>query len=192
MGRCGLNFACEREAVDPDIMVLAKSLGGGVMPIGATMGTAAVWQNFEQNPLAHTSTFGGNELACSAARAALAVLVEDNIAAKAETTGAHFLAGLRTLAADYPDLIADVRGVGLMIGIDMASSDISQLFIAYVLQRGVLIAFALNKPGVIRIEPPLIMDIATVDEVLVRLRLSLEDTRKVAEQYGLIGAEVQA
>ena len=75
-----------------------------------------------------------------------------------------------------------------MIGIDMVSGDISQLFIAYVLQRGVLIAFALNKPGVIRIEPPLIMDVATVDEVLARLRAALEDTRGVAKQYGLIEA----
>jgi putrescine aminotransferase len=186
MGRCGFNFAGEREDVDPDIMVLAKSLGGGVMPIGATMGTAAVWNNFEQNPLAHTSTFGGNELACAAARAALAVLVEDNLARQAAVTGAHFLAGLHTLKEDYGDLIAEVRGVGLMIGIDMVSSDVSQLFIAYVLQLGVLIAFALNKPGVIRIEPPLIMDTATVDEVLKRLRQALEDTRGVAQQYGLI------
>lgn len=186
MGRTGRNFACEAEGIDPDIMVLAKSLGGGVMPIGATMGTKQVWKHFEENPLVHTSTFGGNELACAAARAAISVLVEEDIASKAASTGEHFLAGLRALAADYPDLIADVRGVGLMIGLDMVSGDVSQLFIAYVLQRGVLIAFALNKPGVIRIEPPLIMDIATVDEVLVRLRLALEDTRGVARQYGLI------
>nr|MDQ3024193.1 aminotransferase class III-fold pyridoxal phosphate-dependent enzyme [bacterium] len=63
MGRTGRNFACEAESVDPDIMVLAKSLGGGVMPIGATMGTKEVWKHFEENPLVHTSTFGGNELA---------------------------------------------------------------------------------------------------------------------------------
>ena len=186
MGRTGFNFACEREDVDPDIMVLAKSLGGGVMPIGATMGTAHVWKHFEENPLVHTSTFGGNELACAAARTALAVLVEEDLARKAAVTGAHFMEGLHRLAEEYGDLIADVRGVGLMIGIDMVSGDVSQLFIAYVLQLGVLIAFALNKPGVIRIEPPLIMDIAAVDEVLKRLKKALEDTRAVAKQYGLI------
>ena len=80
-----------------------------------------------------------------------------------------------------------------MLGLDMISGDVSQLFIAYVLERRVLVAFALNKPGVIRMEPPLIMDIATVDEVLGRLRKALEDTRGVAAQYGLIPAvEVQA
>src|SRR5690606_31269399 len=67
MGRTGRNFACEREGVVPDILVLAKSLGGGVMPIGATIGTEYVWELFQENPLVHTSTFGGNELACAAA-----------------------------------------------------------------------------------------------------------------------------
>jgi len=75
LGRTGLNFASELELVDPDILVLAKSLGGGVMPIGATMGTQQVWEHFQENPLVHTSTFGGNELACAAARAALQELL---------------------------------------------------------------------------------------------------------------------
>lgn len=187
IGRTGHNFACEAEGVEPDILVLAKSLGGGVMPIGATLGTPRVWQALERNPLIHTSTFGGNELACVAARTALVVLVEEDLAARAAVTGAHFLGGLRVLAADYPDLIAEVRGAGLMIGIDMVSSDVSQLFIAYVLQQHVLVAFALNQPGVIRIEPPLALPIEVVDEVLGRLRIALDATRGVAEQYGLVG-----
>jgi ribosome-associated toxin RatA of RatAB toxin-antitoxin module len=102
------------------------------------------------------------------------------------TTGAHFKSGLQALAADYPDLISAVRGAGLMIGMDMVSSDVSQLFIAYVLQQHVLVAFALNQPGVIRIEPPLTMPVEVVDEVLDRLRIALDATRSVAEQYGLI------
>lgn len=164
LGRTGRNFACEHEAAEPDMLVLAKSLGGGIMPIGATMGTAAVWKHFEQNPLVHTSLFGGNELACAAGRAALQVLVEEDIAAKSAATGAHFLAGLHALAADYPQLIAEVRGIGMMIGIDTPSTDIAQLFIATVLEQGVLVAFALNRPGLIHIEPPLTMPVAVVDE----------------------------
>jgi len=189
LGRTGLNFASELELVDPDILVLAKSLGGGVMPIGATMGTQQVWEHFQENPLVHTSTFGGNELACAAARAALQVLLEEDLADKAARTGNYFLSGLRALAGEFTDLIREVRGIGLMIGMDMVSGDVSQLFIAYVLEQRVLVAFALNKPGVIRIEPPLVMDTATVDEVLKRLRQALVDTRSVAAQYGMVGAK---
>ena len=185
MGRTGYNFACQREAVSPDIMVLAKSLGGGVMPIGATLGTAEVWAPLEQNPMLHTSTFGGNELACAAAIAALDVLIEEGLAAQAEHSGAHFLAGLRDLATDYPQLIREVRGIGMMIGIDTHSSDISQLLIVNILERNVLVAFTLNHPGVIRIEPPLIMPTGVIDDVLERLRLAAAATQLIAEQYGL-------
>jgi putrescine aminotransferase len=183
LGRTGYNFACEREHVTPDIMILAKALGGGVMPIGATIGTAKVWQAFEANPLVHTSTFGGNELACSAALAALSLLREEPLAEMSKATGVHFLSGLQKLATEYPDLIREVRGTGLMIGVDMQSSDISQLFIASVLEQGVLVAFALNQPGVIRIEPPLIIPISVVDEVLGRLRTALAGTREIVVQF---------
>ncbi len=183
IGRTGRNFACEHEGVEPDMMVLAKSLGGGVMPIGATLGTPQVWQRFEEQPLVHTSTFGGNELACVAARAALEVLVEEQLAARAAATGVHFLAGLIALQAQYPELIAQVRGQGLMLGIEMTSSDASELFIANVIEQRVLIAFALNQPGVIRIEPPLIMPLEVVDEILKRLGLALDMTREIYKQY---------
>jgi putrescine aminotransferase len=185
LGRTGRNFACEREGIEPDILVLAKSLGGGIMPIGATMGTKDVWKAFEQQPLVHTSTFGGNELACSAGRAALRVLTEENIAAQALNTGAHFLAGLDTMAREFPQLISEVRGIGLMIGIDTPSTDIAQMFIANVLEQGVLVAFALNRPGVIRIEPPLIIPVPVVDDALRRLRIAAAATVAIGQQYGL-------
>lgn len=185
MGRTGRNFACEREGVTPDMLVLAKSLGGGVMPIGATMGTEAVWKNFESSPLVHTSTFGGNEMACAAARAAIRVLVEEDIAGQAAASGAHMLAGLRALAADFPQLITAVRGAGLMIGLDTPSADIAQLFIANVLEQQVLVAFALNKPGVIRIEPPLTISLEAIDSALASLRIAAEATLAIGEQYGV-------
>lgn len=186
MGRTGYNFACQRENVNPDIMVLAKSLGGGVMPIGATLGTAEVWAPLELNPLLHTSTFGGNELACAAAITALDVLVEEGLASQSQQHGAHFLDGLLALAAEYPQLIKEIRGIGMMIGIDMHSSDISQMFIANVLEQDVLVAFTLNHPGVIRIEPPLMMPANVIDDVLVRMRSAAAATQQIAEQYGLI------
>jgi putrescine aminotransferase len=185
MGRTGYNFACEAEGVSPDILVLAKSLGGGVMPIGATMGTARVWEPLLAQPLLHTSTFGGNELACAAALAALDVLVDDKLAEHAALTGAYLLSGLRALTVKYQQLIREARGAGMMVGIDMHSSDISQLFIANVLEQKVLVAFTLNHPGVIRMEPPLIMPRGVVDEVLRRMETAAAATAAMVEQYGL-------
>jgi putrescine aminotransferase len=81
LGRTGKLFASEHWGVEPDLMTLAKALGGGVMPIGAVMGTPPVWDAvFRDNPFLHTSTFGGGELACVAALAALEVTVEEDLA----------------------------------------------------------------------------------------------------------------
>jgi putrescine aminotransferase len=189
MGRTGRNFAAERWDVDPDIMVLAKSLGGGVMPVGATLGTPEVWEPFNNAPTVHSSTFGGNQLACAAARAALEVLVEDRLAEQAEVNGTAFLADLRQLAGDYPDIITDVRGLGLMLGLAMTASDISQIFIASLVDQGVIAAYTLNVTGVVRLEPPLIMPAGVFTEVLDRIRLALDGTRAVMQQFGL--AETQ-
>lgn len=184
-GRTGVNFAVEREAVLPDIMVLAKSLGGGVMPIGATLGTDQVWARFEQDPLVHTSTFGGNELACAAGRAAVALLQEERLAERAASCGAQLLAGLQELQEAYPQVISGVRGIGMMIGIDTPSQDISQLFIANVIEQKVLVAFTLNRPKVIRMEPPLTMPADVISEVLKRLWTAAAATAALIEQYGL-------
>ncbi|MBN2083135.1 aminotransferase class III-fold pyridoxal phosphate-dependent enzyme [bacterium] len=185
IGRTGANFACEHWDVAPDIMTLAKALGGGVMPIGATIGTAAVWEHFQEAPTVHSSTFGGNQLACSAALAALDVLVDEKIAGQAQTKGARMLAGLRALAAEYPEVIVDVRGIGLMLGLEMAAPDISQLFIANMIEQQVIVAYTLNFTGVVRLEPPLVMPESVIDEVLVRIRAALDGTRQVMEQFGL-------
>ncbi|MCC7478584.1 aminotransferase class III-fold pyridoxal phosphate-dependent enzyme [bacterium] len=194
LGRTGRNFACEFEGVEPDMMVLAKSLGGGVMPIGATIGTARVWEKFQQDPLVHTSTFGGNELACAAGRAAIALLQSENLAQRAAENGRLLLEGLRALQARYPQVIREVRGIGMMIGIDTFSQDISQLFIANVIEQKVLVAFTLNRPKVIRMEPPLTMSASVISEVLQRMDTALAATAALMEQYGLAepDAEIEA
>jgi putrescine aminotransferase len=183
MGRTGYNFACEAEGIEPDLIVLAKSLGGGVMPIGATVGTPEVWKIYQDNPLLHTSTFGGNQLACSAALAAIDVLVDEDMARRAAETGDHLKAGLEKIAARHPQLINEVRGRGMMIGLDMASTDVSELFIASVLEQRLLVAFALNQPGVIRLEPPLTMPLEVVSEVLGRIDGALEMTQQMINQF---------
>jgi putrescine aminotransferase len=179
MGRTGRNFACEAEGVSPDMMTLAKALGGGVMPIGAVIGTAKVFAPLEENPLLHTSTFGGNPLACAAGCAAVDVLLNDKLADNAAKMGARLLPALKDLAARYPRLIREVRGRGLMIGLDFNDQDASEVFIASIIRHEMLVAFALNNPGVIRLEPPLVVTEAEVDSALTKVARALAETDAV-------------
>jgi putrescine aminotransferase len=157
LGRTGAMFACEHDGIAPDIMTLAKCLGGGVMPIGATMGTPAIWEKiYGENPLVHTSTFGGNPLACAAGLAALEVIEEENLVERSNTVGAVLKEGL-IAAGSGLDLIKEVRGKGMMLGVEFTMDEVGELTIAQMVKRGLVAAYTLNNPRVIRFEPPLIM-----------------------------------
>jgi putrescine aminotransferase len=166
MGRTGKMFACEHWGVEPDILTMAKALGGGVVPIGAFISTPEVWESlFRENPLMHTSTFGGNPLACRAAIAAINVTLRERLPERAARLGESFINQLKVLKDKYPKALADVRGKGLMIGVEFTHEDIGELVIGGLCRRGVIAAYTLNNPRVIRFEPPLIIseeEIATV------------------------------
>jgi putrescine aminotransferase len=167
LGRCGARFACDREGVVPDVMTLAKGLSGGVMPIGAYVARPAVWNAaYAKAPLLHTSTFGGGELACAAALAALDVLVDDDLAERARVRGDQLLAGARAVMRRHPAVIADVRGAGLLVGVELREEGYGGAIIPELLKRGVTAAWTLNAQRVIRLEPPLIVSPAEVDVAL--------------------------
>lgn len=155
MGRTGKMFACEHYGVQPDILCLAKALGGGVMPIGATVATEAVFSVLFDNPFLHTTTFGGNPLACTAALATINVLLTQNLADRAAQQGAFLLDGLRQLATEYPELIVEVRGLGLLQAIEFRENEIGYAFASELFKRGILVAGTLNNAKSVRIEPPL-------------------------------------
>jgi len=157
MGRTGRFFACEHEGVVPDIICLAKALGGGVMPIGAFMATPKLWKALEPNPSIHNSTFGGNPLACSAASACIEVLQEEHLPARAMVMGNYFQSRLNELKKEYSKLILDVRGKGLLIGLEFTSEEVRVAVQNELFHRGVLVAGTMNSHRTIRIEPPLII-----------------------------------
>src|SRR5580658_245367 len=102
MGRTGKMFACEHDGVAPDLMALGKGFGGGVMPIGACVGTAKTWEKYIENPFLHTTTFGGNPPACAAAIATINVLLDEDLPRQAGEKGAYLLGALNALAKKYP------------------------------------------------------------------------------------------
>ncbi|WP_456481111.1 aspartate aminotransferase family protein [Oceanithermus sp.] len=174
MGRTGRLWAAEWEGVEPDLLTSAKALGGGVMPIGAVVGRAELFEPFKENPLIHSSTFGGNPLAAGAALAAIEVTLEEGLPARAQELGAYLLEALAGLKVDYPEFIADVRGKGLLVGVEFTDADIGAIVISELAARGVLTAFGLNNPKVVRLEPPLIVERAHIDEAVEALRASLQ------------------
>ncbi|MDQ7843260.1 MAG: aminotransferase class III-fold pyridoxal phosphate-dependent enzyme, partial [Armatimonadota bacterium] len=110
LGRTGKMFACEHWGVAPDLLTMAKALGGGVMPIGAITGRPQIWKMLEQNPYLHSSTFGGNPLACAAGVATIKVLLEDRLPERAAELGPYLLERLRDVQRRHPTIVRDVRG----------------------------------------------------------------------------------
>ncbi|MGH7534363.1 MAG: acetyl ornithine aminotransferase family protein [Gemmatimonadales bacterium] len=166
VGRTGKMWACEHEGVEPDILLTAKGLGSG-MPIGAIIAREAIttWKSGS-----HGSTFGGNPVCCAAALATLD-LVEGGLMANAVTMGERLLAGARALA-DRHSSIGEVRGLGLMVGVEFVKDrgtrepapDLLQNLVQTAFRRGLLLLGA--GKSTLRLAPPLVVDAVDVDRAL--------------------------
>jgi acetylornithine aminotransferase len=158
MGRTGTLFAYEQLGVQPDVMTLAKGLGGGV-PIGACLATDEVAAAF--TPSTHASTFGGNPLACAAALAVLRVLLEGRILEQSRRMGDYLAKGLLDCKDRLP-IIKDVRGLGLLLGMELTID--GRPVVTDCLARGLLINCTMER--VLRFVPPLIITQREIDRLL--------------------------
>jgi len=158
VGRTGTMFAYEQYGIEPDIMTLAKGLGGGV-PIGACIATDTIAKAF--GPGSHGSTFGGNPLACAASLAVLRVLVDSQLVEKVHTTGSYLKKGLEELQSRIP-LIKEVRGLGLLQGVELTCEGKS--VVDECQTRRVLINCTMER--VLRFIPPLIVTQPDIDRLL--------------------------
>jgi len=158
MGRTGTLFAYEQLGVQPDIMTLAKALGGGV-PIGACLATDSVAKAF--SPGSHASTFGGNPLACAAGLAVCRALLEGHVLDHARRMGEYFSKGLSDCQSRHR-VVREVRGIGLLQGLELAMD--AKAVVSECLARGILI----NATGehVLRFVPPLIITELEIDRLL--------------------------
>ena len=176
-GRTGKMFGVQHENVEPDIMTLAKSLGGGVMPLGAYITSDEVWKKgygSRDKCLLHTSTFGGNNFACAVGLKTIEILIRDKLDENARTMGERLKKRLEKVV-DENKLIKEVRGRGLMIGAEfyepqiarnISSEYLASMVCAILFQDyGVITAYTLSNPNVIRFEPPLIVNEREIDYV---------------------------
>lgn len=169
VGRCGTMFAFEQAGIRPDILTLAKGLGGGV-PIGAMLASESVAASF--GPGTHGSTFGGNPLSCTAALTVLDVIEQEGLLENCRQRGAQLKQGLEAMREAFP-IIREVRGAGLLIGaaLDENSGIAAADIIGACRDNGLLILPA--GPHVLRILPPLNVSAADIDEALARLAAAL-------------------
>jgi putrescine aminotransferase len=184
MGRTGTMFCCQRYGVAPDLMCLAKAFGGGVMPAGAVIGRREIFARLFDNPFLHTSTFGGNPLACAAAIATINVLIEERLPERAARMGERMLAAMRRAVAGHGDLVADVRGMGLLMALEFRTHAIGFDFGKRMLDRGVLVSGTLVNARTIRIEPPLTI----AEEQLDYVCQALADTLAAMTDFAKTGA----
>jgi len=176
VGRTGRMWACEHSGVKPDIMTSAKGLGSG-LPIGAVIAKKSIMEQWKRG--AHGNTYGGNPLSCGAAIATLD-LVQSQYAANAARVGEHFMGRLREMMRDYP-CIGEVRGRGLMIGMELIENDAdrtpARALCDRLVTRGYYNGLLLLSCGVstLRFMPPLSTTVAEVDEAIVLLRAALDE-----------------
>ncbi len=164
-GRTGRWFAFEHwPGAEPDVLVLAKALGGG-LPLGAFVASRKRMQALSEDPpLGHVTTFGGNPVCCAAALASLDVMEEEDLPARSARLGEQMLARLRILIGRGG--LIEVRGLGLLLGMEFAEPDDARRFVDGCRLRGVLVGWTLHQDRVVRLAPPLVLSAEEMDEAL--------------------------
>jgi len=179
LGRTGKLWGVDHWGVVPDIIAIAKSLGGGVMPISAFCSTEEIWQcMMYPNPFIHTTTTGGGALACSAAIASINVILRDRLWEQAAAKGEYLIPKLEALAVQYPQIYESITGKGLLIGQHFLDPEVGYKVAAGLFKRGVLVAGTLTSAHTIRIEPPLVITYEQIDQVLDRLEDTLKEVSR--------------
>ncbi|HCI70075.1 MAG TPA: aspartate aminotransferase family protein [Balneola sp.] len=167
-GRSGKLFAFEQYEVIPDILCIAKAMGGG-MPIGGFVSSTKIFQSFKFDPpLNHVTTFGGHPVSCAAAYANLKELLSGNYLQRASEIEQIVKSTLKSRG------IVEVRGVGAMLGLEMENRDVTEYVVNYCFKKGILLGWTLHSNTLIRLAPPLIITTEQLKFVLETILESIE------------------
>lgn len=174
LARLGTWWGLDREGVVPDLLLVGKALSGGVVPVSAMVASAAAFEKLNQSPILHTSTFAGNPLAAAAARAAVEVIRDESVVSRAHTLGETLLGQLGFLRNPlYARLVREVRGRGLLIGIEFAAEFLAGDFMIEMLKRNVIVSYSLNAHRVVRLTPSAFLAESDVKWLVTAARESL-------------------
>jgi putrescine aminotransferase len=177
-GRTGKMFCIDHFGVVPDIMTVAKSLGGALYPISATIYREELGDFVMTHPFTHLSTFGGSDLGCIVGMAVIDWLIENKIPEHALKMGERFQKGFDDLLGRYPELFLEVRRKGLMMGLQYTNDSIGPRMSYQLAQNGVMAIYTGNEPSVMRLMPSLVISPEEVDFVLEALDTSMAEIMK--------------
>ena len=177
-GRTGKFFCCEYSGVVPDIMTVAKSMGGALYPISATIYREELNDFIVTHSFTHLSTFGGSDLGCIVALEVIDYLIKNKIPEHAEKMGEHFQKGYDELLKKYPELFKEVRRKGLMMGLQYTNDSIGPRMSYQLALNGVMAIYTGNEPSVMRIMPTLTIAPEEVDFVIEALDKSMAEIMK--------------
>ena len=164
LGRTGQFFACQHEDVRPDVTIIGKALSGGFYPVSAVLADERLMGLFQ--PGEHGSTFGGNPLGAAVARAALKVVIEENLSKNADVLGTYFMEQLAEIPSPY---VKEVRGKGMLIGVELKpEAGGARRFCEALQARGILAKE--THDHIIRFAPPLVITKEIIDEALLKIR----------------------
>jgi acetylornithine/succinyldiaminopimelate/putrescine aminotransferase len=170
MARTGRWFACEHWNTVPDVLVLAKALGGG-LPLGAFVGPPEIMSALSHDPpLAHVTTFGGHPLSCAAGLAALRYTAAQRLPERAARLGEAWLTRLRGMIGP---VLREVRGKGLLLGLELASPEQTREFARASLREGLILNWTLHRDTVVRLAPPLTLDAEESERALTAIERAL-------------------
>lgn len=183
MGRTGTMWRCEHEGVTPDIMTFGKAFGGGIMPITGIICRPHMWtKQLVDNPwLLGSPTFGGNPLCCAAALATIRYMIKNKVPQECARKGKILKAGLISLKEKYPEIIADVRGEGLMLAVEFHETKLGYQVSKGMFKRRVLTAGTLVNAKTIRFEPSVLITEEDIAQVIEKMDLALQCTKRIFE-----------
>jgi len=167
LGRLGYWWGADREQVTPDILLAGKGLSGGMIPVAAMIATREVFRAFDDDPFIHASTFGAAPIAMAAARAAIEAIETDRLVERSASIGSTLLTALRQIVERRCNhLVNDVRGLGLLIGVEMKAPGLAGALMAELLSCRLIVNHSHNADCVLRLTPPAIMTQTDIDFLL--------------------------
>jgi len=185
LGRLGHWWGADQAGITPDILLVGKGLSGGAVPVAAVVATPAAFEPLNNDFILHSSTFAGNPLAMAAARAAVEVIRDEQLVDRAGVLGQQLLHTLRDILSEVcPDLVVDVRGMGLLLGIEFKASDLAGEFMMKLLEQHVIVSHSLNTHRVVRLTPPALLSEAHCDWLFTAVHAAAHALQKENNSVG--------
>lgn len=167
MGRLGTWWGADLDGITPDIMLVGKGLSGGIVPVSAMVATPEAFRAFNKDPFIHTSTFSAAPIAMAAARAAVEAIEMDGLVERSARIGTLLLTRMREIIGERcPELVREVRGLGLLIGVEMKTPGLAGALLAELVSRHLIVNYSFNASAVVRLTPPAVMNEQEIDFLL--------------------------